>query len=103
MEEDESDDEEDKLGQESAALSSQYDIYVKDAIRSGGFFKQSQSYRMFPLIDARKKWDDYGETINPSIYTIGEFQVVAPGENSDSIDVRFFNFLISVSILHNLE
>jgi len=40
-----------------------HDVYMKDATKSGGFFKQTQSYRMFPLVERRKKIDDYGESI----------------------------------------
>ncbi|CAO3564530.1 unnamed protein product [Mortierella alpina] len=40
-----------------------HDVYMKDATKSGGFFKQTQSYRMFPYVERRKKIDDYGESI----------------------------------------
>ncbi|KAF9127010.1 cleavage and polyadenylation specificity factor subunit 2 [Mortierella sp. 14UC] len=43
--------------------SGSHDVYMKDATKSGGFFKQTQSYRMFPFVERRKKIDDYGESI----------------------------------------
>ncbi|KAG0049733.1 cleavage and polyadenylation specificity factor subunit 2 [Gryganskiella cystojenkinii] len=45
------------------AKNGSHDVYMKDATKSGGFFKQTQSYRMFPLVERRKKIDDYGESI----------------------------------------
>ncbi|CAO3632717.1 unnamed protein product [Cunninghamella echinulata] len=44
-------------------LANQHDLYVRDSGRSGGFFKQAQSYHMFPYHEKRKKIDDYGEAI----------------------------------------
>ncbi|KAG0256248.1 cleavage and polyadenylation specificity factor subunit 2 [Actinomortierella ambigua] len=44
--------------------SGSHDVYMKDATKSGGFFKQTQSYRMFPFVERRKKIDDYGESIS---------------------------------------
>ncbi|ORY97347.1 beta-lactamase-like protein [Syncephalastrum racemosum] len=49
-------------------LGDQFDLYVRDAGRSGGFFKQAQSYRMFPYLERRKKIDDYGEAIQVEHY-----------------------------------
>ncbi|RUS30806.1 hypothetical protein BC938DRAFT_478934 [Jimgerdemannia flammicorona] len=46
----------------------QFDLYVRDAAKSGGFFKQTQSYRMFPFSEKRKRFDDYGEVIAPEHY-----------------------------------
>ncbi|KAF9405666.1 cleavage and polyadenylation specificity factor subunit 2, partial [Podila epigama] len=43
--------------------SGSHDVYMKDATKSGGFFKQTQSYRMFPFQERKKKIDDYGESI----------------------------------------
>ncbi|KAG2178419.1 hypothetical protein INT44_001571 [Umbelopsis vinacea] len=66
MEEDESDasdaDEPDDVNLEDL-LTTQFDLYVRDAGKSGGFFKQTHSYRMFPYVERRKKFDDYGEAI----------------------------------------
>ncbi|KAL0095247.1 beta-lactamase-like protein [Phycomyces blakesleeanus] len=70
MEEDESDvsdiDEADDTMED--LMTTQYDLYVRDAGRSGGFFKQAQSYRMFPYLEKRKKIDDYGEAIQIEHY-----------------------------------
>ncbi|KAF9357830.1 cleavage and polyadenylation specificity factor subunit 2 [Mortierella sp. AD094] len=43
--------------------SGSHDVYMKDATKFGGFFKQTQSYRMFPYVERKKKIDDYGESI----------------------------------------
>lgn len=51
-------------------LVKQHDLYVRDSGRSGGFFKQSQSYHMFPYHERRKKIDDYGEAIQPEHYIL---------------------------------
>ncbi|KAJ3006999.1 UNVERIFIED_CONTAM: cleavage and polyadenylation specificity factor subunit 2 [Siphonaria sp. JEL0065] len=49
-----------------------YDIYVKDANRTGGFFKQSASYRMFP-VNVHRAWvDDYGEAVDPAMFVSAE-------------------------------
>lgn len=42
-----------------------FDVYVKKGQKLGGFFKQSQSYYMFPYQDKRRRFDDYGEAIVP--------------------------------------
>ncbi|KAI9205526.1 beta-lactamase-like protein [Polychytrium aggregatum] len=71
------DDSDDDDGDESGTkdtLSTQFDVYVKDPIRSGGFFKQNQAFAMFPVFDSRKIVDDYGEAIDPGHYMKGEFQ-----------------------------
>ncbi|CAO3643873.1 unnamed protein product [Mucor hiemalis] len=49
-------------------LTKQFDLYVRDVGKSGGFFKQAQSYRMFPYLEKRKKIDDYGEAIQAEHY-----------------------------------
>lgn len=49
-------------------LTKQFDLYVRDTGKSGGFFKQAQSYRMFPYLEKRKKIDDYGEAIQIEHY-----------------------------------
>ncbi|KAI9095542.1 beta-lactamase-like protein [Phlyctochytrium arcticum] len=73
------DDDESEMSQDDEPvqllMTSGYDIYVKDQIRPGGFFKQqSQGYRMFPLAEARKRVDDYGEQIDPAVFERGEYQ-----------------------------
>lgn len=40
-------------------------------VKGGGFFKAAKrSYPMFPFIERKLKWDDYGELINPEDYVI---------------------------------
>lgn len=70
MEEDESDSSDIDDGDENMEdlLTKQFDLYVRDAGKSGGFFKQAQSYRMFPYLEKRKKIDDYGEAIQVEHY-----------------------------------
>ncbi|KAI8068327.1 beta-lactamase-like protein, partial [Gongronella butleri] len=51
-------------------LVKQFDLYVRDNTRSAGFFKQAQSYHMFPFHDRRKKIDDYGEAIQADQYVL---------------------------------
>ncbi|KAF1798785.1 beta-lactamase-like protein [Mucor lusitanicus] len=70
MEDDESDSSDIDDGDENMEdlLTKQFDLYVRDAGKSGGFFKQAQSYRMFPYLEKRKKIDDYGEAIQIEHY-----------------------------------
>ena len=57
---------------DASQFSATYDIYVKDGYRSGGFFKQNQSFRMFPVSVSRGWVDDYGEAVDPSIFVNSE-------------------------------
>ncbi|KAI8087359.1 beta-lactamase-like protein [Thamnidium elegans] len=70
MEDDESDSSDIDDGDENMEdlLTKQFDLYVRDTGKSGGFFKQAQSYRMFPYLEKRKKIDDYGEAIQVEHY-----------------------------------
>ncbi|ORE20852.1 hypothetical protein BCV71DRAFT_278864 [Rhizopus microsporus] len=70
MEEDESDNSDIDEADEDieGLLTRQFDLYVRDAGKSGGFFKHAQSYRMFPYVEKRKKIDDYGEAIQIEHY-----------------------------------
>jgi hypothetical protein len=55
----------------------QYDIHVEKETRldrKTGFFKQSKSYKMFPVFEKRWRIDDYGEVIDPYVFMNGEFQ-----------------------------
>ncbi|CAG8500288.1 3142_t:CDS:2 [Acaulospora colombiana] len=65
IEDDESDESESEIGDTDIEelLSTQFDLYVRDATKYGGFFKQTQSYLMFPYVEKRKRYDDYGEII----------------------------------------
>ncbi|RKP25933.1 beta-lactamase-like protein, partial [Syncephalis pseudoplumigaleata] len=51
-----------------AMLDTEHDLYVRDGVRSGGFFKQTQSFPMFPFTERRRRFDDYGETIQQDHY-----------------------------------
>ncbi|CAG8535872.1 10008_t:CDS:10 [Ambispora gerdemannii] len=69
-------------------LSTQFDLYIKDATKSGGFFKQTQSYRMFPYVEKRKRFDEYGETLQTdgflkSIHTMDHIEDGKGNEGSD--------------------
>ncbi|KAJ9059871.1 hypothetical protein DSO57_1036979 [Entomophthora muscae] len=69
MENESSDSESDDGGGADMAelLSRQYDVYVREtAAKKGGFLRAS--FRMFPYLERKRKFDDYGETINHSNY-----------------------------------
>ncbi|RKP07912.1 beta-lactamase-like protein [Thamnocephalis sphaerospora] len=51
-----------------AVLDTEHDLYVRDGVRSGGFFKQTQSFPMFPFTERRRRFDDYGEAIHQDHY-----------------------------------
>lgn len=51
-----------------AMLDTEHDLYVRDGVRSGGFFKQTQAFPMFPFTERRRRFDDYGETIQQDHY-----------------------------------
>ena len=90
MEEDDSDLSEDEEGAKGAVSKfhsfNQFDVYVKDTVRTGGFFKQHQNFRMFPCVDTRKKVDDYGEIIDPSSFVSAELVfAAASAEHSDEV------------------
>lgn len=55
----------------------QYDIYVKDMPRTGGFFKHAQTFKMFPIHEPRIRVDEYGEIIDPQLYMKDEDATVA--------------------------
>ncbi|CAI2180410.1 19114_t:CDS:2 [Funneliformis geosporum] len=91
IEEDETDGSESELGDNDIEelLSTQFDLYVRDATKLGGFFKQTQSYLMFPYIEKRKRYDEYGELIqadqfkNKGIEGLG---LMIDGENGDRME-----------------
>ncbi|KAG9288727.1 hypothetical protein G9A89_004346 [Geosiphon pyriformis] len=92
MEEDESDlSESDEVDDDDMEelLSTQFDLYVKDATKSGGFFKQTQSYRMFPYVEKRKRFDDYGEVILAESFLKGStmMDIVEDGKGREGSDV----------------
>lgn len=59
-----------------------YDLYVKDMGGvSGDFSKQNQRSRMFPYVERRRRFDDYGEILNIDHFTRGQPQEPANGVN----------------------
>lgn len=104
MEDDESDSSDIDDGDENMEdlLTKQFDLYVRDAGKSGGFFKQAQSYRMFPYLEKRKKIDDYGESIQIEHYMKAsdferieqEKKSLGEGANFGKEDVRRFTSII---------
>ncbi|KAI9013228.1 beta-lactamase-like protein [Gaertneriomyces semiglobifer] len=88
LSDDESDeDDEGQISEVANILAAGFDIYVKDQVKTAGFFKQSQSYRMFPVHEVRKRVDDYGEVIDPEVYMRGEYQyALAQKEEEMEID-----------------
>nr|CAB3233517.1 cleavage and polyadenylation specificity factor subunit 2 [Phallusia mammillata] len=45
--------------------------------KGGGFFKQAKkTYPMFPYVEQRLKWDEYGEFINPEDYRLNEIAML---------------------------
>mgnify|MGYP000673338998 CR=1 FL=1 len=47
--------------------------------KEGGFFKKARkAFPMFPFVENRMKWDDYGELISTDDYKQNE---IADGEN----------------------
>jgi cleavage and polyadenylation specificity factor subunit 2 len=61
MEEEDSDDEEEQTQEKT------HDLLMKEgSLKQRGFFKQaSKSFPMYPYIENKVKYDDYGEIINP--------------------------------------
>ncbi|GBC00830.1 hypothetical protein RclHR1_03990007 [Rhizophagus clarus] len=91
IEEDESDRSESELGDNDIEelLATQFDLYVRDATKLGGFFKQTQSYLMFPYIEKRKRYDEYGEIIQADQFKnkgIEGFGLVIDGESGDRME-----------------
>lgn len=108
MEDDESDSSDIDDGDENMEdlLTKQFDLYVRDAGKSGGFFKQAQSYRMFPYLEKRKKIDDYGESIQIEHYMkASDFERIEQEKKSlgeganfgkEDVSLKGFNHFISV-------
>ncbi|KAF9112440.1 cleavage and polyadenylation specificity factor subunit 2 [Mortierella sp. AM989] len=64
-----------------------HDVYMKDATKLGGFFKQTQSYRMFPYVERKKKFDDYGESIVVEHFLSASSGAPQEGRSATSGDV----------------
>jgi hypothetical protein len=77
--------------------SNPFDIYVKDTVRIGGFFKINQSFSMFPVVDYRKRVDDYGEVVDPQSFLNADSRLAAAhAAKTDEVPM----FYISI---HELE
>ncbi|KAJ3410272.1 cleavage and polyadenylation specificity factor subunit 2 [Chytridiales sp. JEL 0842] len=92
FEEDDSDISDDEDGAVSnvkvsgGGAANQFDFYVKDTMRGGGFFKQNQSFWMFPVIETRRRVDDYGEVIDPAAFIAGDLVAAAAlAEGADEL------------------
>ncbi|KAJ3333899.1 cleavage and polyadenylation specificity factor subunit 2, partial [Blyttiomyces sp. JEL0837] len=79
MDEDDSDlsddDEADRITGKSSA--NMFDFYVKDTLKTNSFFKQSQSFFMFPVTETRRRVDDYGEVIDPMAFVSADARIAA--------------------------
>ncbi|KAI9033149.1 beta-lactamase-like protein [Hyaloraphidium curvatum] len=42
-----------------------FDVYVRDTGNQSALFKGQQASRMFPALELKRRFDDYGEVINP--------------------------------------
>ena len=40
-------------------------------------FKQAKTFDMFPCVDDKLQWDDYGEKINPADYVIEDMAMTS--------------------------
>ncbi|KAJ1930344.1 hypothetical protein IWQ60_000365 [Tieghemiomyces parasiticus] len=47
----------------------QHDLFIREPTLVGGVYHAAQTFRMFPYIERRKRFDDYGEIIDPNAYT----------------------------------
>ncbi|KAI0233701.1 Cleavage and polyadenylation specificity factor subunit 2 [Lamellibrachia satsuma] len=62
------------VGSQTAPLKTKYDLMMKSENKGRtGFFKQAKkAYPMFPLVEEKIKWDDYGEIIRAEDFIILE-------------------------------
>lgn len=78
---DEEEEEDDPMGGSSASrkpVSKTHDLMIGDGKqRVGGFFKHKKSYPMYPCVETKVKWDDYGEFINPEDFMIFDTSTIA--------------------------
>lgn len=58
--------------------------YMDGRVKGGGFFKNAKkSYPMFPCVERKLKWDEYGEMVNPDDYAIFDVSRVNLASNED--------------------
>jgi cleavage and polyadenylation specificity factor subunit 2 len=59
-----------------------FDAYVGGTGRSGGFFKGQGAFRMFPAFEPKRRFDEYGEIVNPDDY-IDKENIAANAQQAD--------------------
>lgn len=59
--------------QQNFSTETSHDHYLKPTSTSTPFFKSTFTFRMFPLKDPRKKFDDYGERIDVDAFIQGDY------------------------------
>ncbi|KAI8618137.1 beta-lactamase-like protein [Chytriomyces sp. MP71] len=97
---------------ELGGFANTYDLYVKDGQRTGGFFKQSQSFRMFPVSNPRAWVDDYGEAVDPALFVneekaameqaaeeIPDVQVKDEEDTRDNAPSKYVQFSIDIHVV----
>lgn len=84
----EGDDSDEEFGLESEEarnpLLYKFDAYVGGTGRSGGFFKGQGAFRMFPAFEPKRRFDEYGEIVNPDDY-IDKENIAANAQQADLI------------------
>jgi cleavage and polyadenylation specificity factor subunit 2 len=72
-------DEEDEEGTEGIEISGmtelsqhKHDIMSREQNKGQGFFKQTRTYPMFPFLEKKMRFDDYGEMVRPEDFAIAE-------------------------------
>ena len=61
---------------------------IDGRVKGGGFFKNAKkSYPMFPSVERKIKWDEYGEIINPDDFSIFDMsRIMGSGEDKENMD-----------------
>lgn len=78
---DESSDESDAEEAKGPIVKHDLMVSAEPTKKSGGFFKQAKkTFPMFPYVETRLKWDEYGEIINPDDYRTSD----ATGNDEES-------------------
>ncbi|KAI2797545.1 cleavage and polyadenylation specificity factor subunit 2 [Blomia tropicalis] len=56
-------------------------------LKGGGFFKNAKkSYPMFPCVERKLKWDEYGESINPEQFVMFDMSRVNLADEKDNVN-----------------
>uniref|UniRef100_A0A8C4QU89 Cleavage and polyadenylation specificity factor subunit 2 n=1 Tax=Eptatretus burgeri TaxID=7764 RepID=A0A8C4QU89_EPTBU len=74
-------------GEHQSVVKTKHDLMMKnESTRKGSFFKQAKkAYPMFPFVEEKIKWDDYGEIIRPEDFFTPELMVA---EEEKKLDVN---------------